>query len=174
MKTLIIYDSAYGNTERIARTLAEEATRYGIAKVWNVSEHPVPLLHEYDLVVAGSPTHGGRPKTELKEYLESLDSDALDSVQAAAFDTRFGMTDHNLPLKLLMKAIGYAAPRIDKALRAAGAEIIAEPAGFIVRDKEGPLLDGELDRAKEWMLMLITRASELPEVTLPRVSYHAG
>jgi len=45
---------------------------------------------------------------------------------------------------------GYAAPRIAEQLEKAGGTLIAPAEGFFVVDKEGPLRDGELERAAAW------------------------
>ncbi len=72
-------------------------------------------------------------------FLESLSKDQLKGIKAAAFDTRVKLFIH-----------GDAAKKIAKALEDAGAEIVAEPQAFFVKGKEGPLLDGEIERASQW------------------------
>ena len=53
-----------------------------------------------------------------------------------------------------MKLFGYAAEPISKKLRNKGAEIVIPPEGFCVNDTEGPLKEGELERAKSWILQI--------------------
>lgn len=53
-------------------------------------------------------------------------------------------------LRLLMSVIRTAAERIAKALVKKGGRLVAEPEGFIVEQKEGPLKQGELERARLW------------------------
>jgi hypothetical protein len=55
-----------------------------------------------------------------------------------------------------MKVIGYAAPRISSGLQAKGGRLAAAPEGFIVEDKEGPLKQGELERAASWARSLVS------------------
>jgi hypothetical protein len=43
-----------------------------------------------------------------------------------------------------------AAERIAKALAKKGGRLVAELEGFIVEQKEGPLKQGELERASNW------------------------
>jgi hypothetical protein len=78
------------------------------------------------------------------------------------FDTRLGPEDVGLGLRLLMNVIGYAAPRIAKALVAKGYTLVGEPKGFIVTGKEGPLADGELDRARNWGADLARQFGDAP------------
>jgi flavodoxin len=144
MKTLVVYDSQFGNTETIARAIAAgiggEVTLARVADADAVSD--------LDLLICGSPTQGGRPTTAVQQFLKRLP--ALDRTHVAAFDTRVAAAEQGLPLRLLMGAIGFAAPRIEKALLRRGGRVAAPAAGFIVNGKEGPLLDGEFQRAEAW------------------------
>jgi hypothetical protein len=58
--------------------------------------------------------------------------------RSAAFDTQ------------VRGPFGKAAPTIAEALEKAGYARLAEPVGFIVAGKFGPLRDGELERARRW------------------------
>ena len=49
-----------------------------------------------------------------------------------------------------MSVIHYAAERIARELTKKGGRLVAEPEGFIVEQKEGPLKQGELERADHW------------------------
>lgn len=149
MTTLIIFDSLYGNTEIIARDIAKaflpEATR-----LINVKEVKVADLLEVQLLIVGSPTYGGRPKQETQTFLDIIPTAALSGKKVAAFDTRFLAQEQNFGLRILMKTIGYASPRILKALIAKGGEAISSPAGFIVEGKKGQIKAGERERAVLW------------------------
>jgi hypothetical protein len=68
----------------------------------------------------------------------------------AVFDTRFAKNAHGIGLRLLMNTIGFAAEKMARALQQKGGRPLVEPAGFIVKDKEGPLKKGELERAVAW------------------------
>lgn len=151
MNVLIVYDSAYGNTEKIAVALADTVTLPDTATITLVRKPHNLLFDDYDLVVVGSPTQGGRPTQKIQDFIAEMPSDCLAQKYAAAFDTRFDIDKQNLGLRMLMKTIGYAAPRISAGLHAKGARLVAKPEGFIVSDKEGPLEDGELERAQTWM-----------------------
>jgi hypothetical protein len=67
--------------------------------------------------------------------------------RAAAFDTRIDRS----PM-----LTGSAARGIAKRLRSNGYEIVADPESFFVEDSEGPLADGELERARDWGASLAT------------------
>jgi flavodoxin len=56
MKTLVIYDSVYGNTEKIAQAIAEELLAQGEVTIRRVGEVSLEQLSRIDLLVVGSPT----------------------------------------------------------------------------------------------------------------------
>jgi flavodoxin len=153
MKALVIYDSQYGNTEKLARALGD-ALGDG-AKVLTAGEVQTDDQAQLDLLVVGSPTQGGRPTAPVAQFISKLPPGSLQQTRVAAFDTRIEASRQGLGMRLLMRVIGYAAPRIANGLQAKGGKLAAPPEGFIVQDKEGPLKQGELDRAASWARSLI-------------------
>ena len=146
MKTLILYDSMFGNTEKIAQAMAKEIPNTKVLPV-NITELKDLKV---DLLLVGSPTHGGRAKPEMNTFLEEIPSGALQNIKVAVFDTRLLESAQNFALKLLLKTIGYAAPKMAEMLTSKGCTLIAPPEGFIVTAKKGPLAEGELNRATKW------------------------
>jgi flavodoxin len=147
MNKLIIYDSQFGNTEKIARAIAESIS----AKALKIGELGTVDIKGLDVLVVGSPTQGGRPTASLQQFLENSSAGELQNVQVAAFDTRFSESDSPFPLNLIIKTFGFAAPKIAKIIERAGGKPIANPEGFIVKGKDGPLVSGEIERAKKWI-----------------------
>ncbi|HOU40264.1 MAG TPA: flavodoxin domain-containing protein [Promineifilum sp.] len=156
MKALVVYDSQYGNTERIAQAIGAALAARVETRVVRAADATADTLADCGLLVVGSPTqsfHATKPVDEL------LKGRSLRGVRAAAFDTRFDMAvvDSRM-LRLAVRVAGdnaYAAPRIAAQLAEAGAEVVAEPEGFIVTDTEGPLRAGELERATAWGTSLL-------------------
>jgi flavodoxin I len=105
--------------------------------VLRVGEVTPADLKGFDLVIVGSPTHGGFPTPGIDGLLKALP--ALAGIKVVAFDTRTKRT-----------VFGYAAPRIAKRLEKSGGKLVAPPAGFLVLDMKGPLKEGELERAAGW------------------------
>lgn len=149
MKTLLIYDSLYGNTKEIAEKIYEGLSEVDKA-ILPVERATTQDLDGVQLLIIGSPTHGGTSKPTMLEFLKRIPKDSLKEVKIAAFDTRADITRVKGALKILMKVIGYAAPKILKSLEDKGGEPILKPEGFLVKDKEGPLLNGEIERALQW------------------------
>jgi len=143
MKALIVYDSIYGNTEKIARAIAEAITPPDEVKLLRAGEANPSELASIDLLIVGSPTHGGRPTPEVQEFLNKVPKFTLQGINVAAFDTRVASK--------LARVFGYAAGRIAGHLKRKGGVLIASPEGFFVTGTKGPLKEGELERAAAWV-----------------------
>ena len=150
MKALIIYDSVYGNTEKIARAIAGAMTPSDEVKVLQVGEANPSELESIDLLIVGSPTHGGRPTPAIQEFLSKIPANALRNIRVTSFDTRILAKDRGVGLRILLGVVGYAAGRIADSLKGKGGYLAAPPEGFIVEGNEGPLKEGELERAASW------------------------
>lgn len=148
MTTQIIYDSKFGNTKKIAEAIGKGLGNN--TEIKNVDKNPEIDFEKLDLLIVGSPTHGGQASEKIKQFLEELPKNSLTNTKIATFDTRMPPKDQNFWLRTLMKIIGFAAPKILKKLESAGGQKIAEPEGFLVKDKEGPTLENEIERAEEW------------------------
>ena len=136
--TLVIYDSEFGNTLKIAQAIGEAIA----SQVIQVDKANPADLSTADLLIVGSPTHGGWFTEGIRDLLETLPD--LDGLNVAAFDTRTASIWNRL------LPFGYAAPRIAQRLEALGGNPLAPPEGFVVLGIKGPLKDGELERAASW------------------------
>ena len=164
MKALVVYGSVYGNTEKIARSIAgaiSPAIASGVSlgvnvgnevELQGVMETDPTSLGELDLLIVGSPTQQFKPIAPVSSFLKRIPAGSLKGVKVAAFDTRITQTmiDQSDPLPIFVKIFGYAAAPILSALEKKGGKRIAEPMGFFVEDTEGPLQEGELERAASW------------------------
>ena len=151
MKALVIYDSIFGNTEKIARAIANALGSQVDVEILQANKVAPEQLTELDLLVVGSPTRGFRPTEAVTGLLKRIRSKALKGAKVAAFDTRFKADElDSAGLRFVVKTGGYAAKRIAAQLKKAGGNLIVPPEGFYVEDTEGPLKTGELERAAEW------------------------
>lgn len=147
MKAFVVYDSAYGNTRTIAEALA--AGLGSMAAAVPVDRFDPGSVQSGDLLVVGSPINGWRPTPKITQALADLAARGLSGVRAAAFDTRLKLFIH-----------GDAAGKISRALKDAGASIVAGPMAFYVKGSEGPLRKGEVDRAAAWAETLLSRLQD--------------
>jgi len=141
MNTLIIYDSTFGNTAQIAQAMADRLGEHGTVRIALADEAGLSEMEEIDLLIVGGPTqrHGLSPA--IQALLERLPRRTLRGAGAAAFDTRYHMAAWKS---------GSAAQRIASKLKRTGASLLVEPESFFVAEREGPLEEGELERAASW------------------------
>lgn len=151
MKILVVYDSVFGNTEKIARACGSALEGRSEVSVMRVTEVKPEMLAGLDGLLVGSPTRAFTATPATKAFLKSIPSGSLKGVKVAAFDTRVDITEvKNAFLTFMVNLFGYAAEPIGKALQKKGGVQALPPVGFFVLDKEGPLKDGELERAAAW------------------------
>jgi flavodoxin I len=151
MKALIVYDSFFGNTEQIARAIGRGLGAPEQVEVLRVGGVTPDKLRGVELLVVGSPTRGFRPSEAATKFLNGLPAARLQGVKVAAFDTRVSVQDvNNRFLSFTVRFFGYAAEPISKKLVQKGGVQIVAPEGFIVKGTEGPLREGEVERASSW------------------------
>ncbi len=151
MQALVIYDSVYGNTEKIAQAMGSALGAYCNIDVLRAGKVKLSGLKNLDLLIVGSPTQKFRATAAIKTLIADIGKEDLVGVRVAAFDTRFAMED--MPSRILppfVRIFGYAARPIGDGLVKKGGRLIAAPEGFFVKQTEGPLRDGELGRAERW------------------------
>jgi flavodoxin len=155
MKALVVYDSAYGNTQRIAQAVGSAMGSSEDVQVLNVSEVEPDQLAGLDLLIIGSPTQRFRPKSAMSHMLNSIQDNSLKDVRVAAFDTRLTWEEINKisALAFFVRLSGdsaYAAKHLANQLKKKGGQLVVPPEGFYVEGMEGPLVQGELERAMDW------------------------
>lgn len=157
MKILVIYDSAYGNTEKIARAIGDALGSPPDVTVLQVGEVAPAHLAGLGLLIVGSPTQRFSATAAISSFLKGLPEQGLKGVKVAAFDTRFTREHMKSISSVLSFSAGivgdsaYAAKSIASGLKKKGGELLAPPDGFYVEDTEGPLMKGELERAAGWI-----------------------
>lgn len=151
MKAMVVYDSIFGNTEQIAQAIGKALGPPEDVEILRVGDVKPEQLTGLKLLIVGSPTRGFRPTPAITNLLKSIPKNGLKGVKVAAFDTRIALSDVNSPiLSVFVKIFGYAAQPIADGLTKKGGELTISPEGFFVKGTEGPLKEGELERAAEW------------------------
>jgi hypothetical protein len=156
MRALVVYESSFGNTEAVARAIADGLGLAADVELVEACDAPGRLPRDLDLLVAGAPTHTfglsrlrTREKalrrgavhpivTGLREWLGALELGRSPTLMAT-FDTR-----------LRRRLPGSAARAAHRRLRLLGMRSLHRPMSFFVAGTPGPLLRGELARAKAW------------------------
>jgi flavodoxin len=158
---LVVHESMFHNTadiaEAIAGGLAEEGVLVSSA---DVADAPTLDSVDVDLLVVGAPTHAfslSRPSTRedavrqgapaeragtgVREWFEAAHADKGRHRLAAMFDTRV------TKVRKLPKAAGTRGGHVLKRI---GFTLVERPEPFLVDDVQGPLVEGEIERATEW------------------------
>ena len=147
MNALVVYFSNFGNTRRVAEAIAATLESAGSVRVLSIDQLTVSELKDVDLVVMGSPTHRMNLPEAVRPVFETLPRRILPGTPVAAFDTSYKTS--------AFLARFTAAKRLAKKLRKLGGNRIVPSETFHVIEKEGPLYDGEIERAKEWAELIL-------------------
>lgn len=166
MRALIVYESMFGNTEAVAQAIAEGISQSMLVDGAEVDAAPDVVPDDVTLLVVGGPTHAfgmSRPATRLdaagrspavrrhergiREWLKGLPAR-----RGASQATAFGTSATSRVTGSAARAAGRRLARLDYPL-------VVPPESFRVADVTGPLLDGELDRARAWGRTLGTAAT---------------
>lgn len=164
MKAVIVYDSYFGNTEKIAQAIGEALKPVVEVGIYRVADVKVVQTAGVDLFIVGSPTRGFRPTPVIKDFLKGIPQNGLKGVQVAAFDTRMPTEEvKNAIYSGFVKVFGYAARPMADLLKKKGGKLCLPAEGFIVMGREGPLKEGEVERAEAWAKrILIVAPNPLP------------
>ncbi len=157
VETLIVYESLWGNTRQVAEEIARGAREGSDAlTLCAVADAPSSLRASVGLLIIGAPTHAFTLPTPssraearahgaavahapgVREWLATLEVEAAPP-RVAAFDTRQGRSF----------MVGSAAKSIARAAKRRSL-VVSDSADFVVTSREGPLEQGELERAFAW------------------------
>ena len=146
MEMLIVYDSRFGNTRRLAQAMAEAIKPQGPVRTLGLDEVLPSNLGAVDLLIVGGPTEEHGLSARMRQFTDALESRAGTGMVAATFDTRY---------RLPSAVSGSAAKTIAKRLRRHGIHVFTEPQSFFVTRSTAPELEsGETDRAASWAKQL--------------------
>jgi flavodoxin len=154
MNTLVLYESEFGNTKKIANYIGKSLETRGPVRVSPIGAFNPSFLEGVDLVFVGGPTQAHSMTVNMRHFLDRLQSRPA-GIDVAAFDTR---------IKGPVFLWGSAAKEIDTRLRGDGFESVAEPESFLVTLGKAPVLHpGEDARAAAWAVSVAERAqSKVP------------
>ena len=138
MNTLVIYFSKYGNTHSVAQTIADQ---FSDTTIKENSSTPVLSLDDLTLKDLQDAHRMNLPESA-KAVIGDFPKGLLKGTLVAAFDTSYKM---NWFLSQFT-----AAKKLAHKLRKLGGRRVVPPETFHVMDTEGPLYEGELQRAKTW------------------------
>jgi hypothetical protein len=162
MHAIVVYESVFGNTASVARAIAE-GLGDGVP-VYATDQVPPEAAETADLIVAGAPVFGfGLPTERMRATIVDPEADLTHPSlrswlatlspghgRSAAFETRIWWSPRG------------ATGTIERELSARGYHPLTKAKKFVVGGKEGPLREGELERAKAWGRELRAAAEGAP------------
>jgi len=149
MNVLVVYFSKFGNTQKVAEAIAETLESTGAVRVLRLEQLTASDMQGVDLVMMGCPIHRMNLPETAQLVLEALPKRILRGILVTAFDTSYKMS------AFLTRFT--AAKKLARKLRKLGGKRIVPPETFHVKGREGPLYDGELERAREWAGLILER-----------------
>lgn len=149
MKGVVIYDTTYGNTKKIAEaiteTLKESGLEVDICHVKDIKE----LSGDYDFLMLGSPTKIGTMSWAVRGFIgKKIKGEEWANKPFAAFDTEGE--------SIMKKGGGSAAEKISKKLEDKELKQLQPTLKVAVLGMKGPLKDGEIEKAKEYAKKLVS------------------
>jgi menaquinone-dependent protoporphyrinogen IX oxidase len=153
MKGIVVYDTSYGNTKKIAETIAETLRESGVeVDLFDVKDVKKLSRKDYDFLVLGSPTRFGTMSFAIRGFLGKVKTEEWMSKPFAAFDTE---NPENIE-----KKEWSAAEKISEKLRDKKMNQLLPVLKALVLGQKGPLKEGEIDRTKDYARELAIKLKE--------------
>ena len=153
MKGIVVYDSSYGNTKKIAEAISDTLKESGIeADAFYVKDVKKLCPKDYDFMVIGCPTRFGTMSFTVKGFLGKVNGEEWANKPFATFDTE-------LPENIERKE-GSAAEKIAEKLREKQMNQLLPVLKAVVLGWKGPLQDGEIEQTKKYARELVFKLKE--------------
>jgi menaquinone-dependent protoporphyrinogen IX oxidase len=158
MKGIVVYDTSYGNTKKIAETIAETLKESGIeVDLFYLKDVKKLNAKDYDFFVLGSPTKFGTMSFAVRGFLGKVKSEEWMNKPFAAFDTE---NPENIERAKIEKKEWSAAEKIAAKLKEKKMNQLLPVLKALVLGQKGPLVEGEIERTKEYTRTLATKLKE--------------
>jgi flavorubredoxin len=141
MQSLVVYDSKFGNTKRVAEAVADGLRTHGPVRLLGLDTILPQDLGQPDLLFIGGPTQAHGISARMRQFLDALEARSGTGMVATTFDTRFRMP----PI-----ISGSAAHTIARKLQHKHVRLFAPPESFFVSRGVPELEEGEAERAAAW------------------------
>jgi menaquinone-dependent protoporphyrinogen IX oxidase len=162
IKGVIVYDTSHGNTQKIAETITETLRGSGVeADLFKVNEAKKLSAKDYDFFILGSPTKFGTMSFAIKFFLGKIKSEEWVNKPFAAFDTE---NPENIERARIENKEWSAAEKIAQKLREKKMKQLLPVLKASVLGQKGPLVEGEIDRTKDYARQLASKLKEAPAI----------
>ena len=149
MNILITFDSKYGNTETVAKTIAESVKTGKDNEVTLIRMKKVDFksLKNYDVIVMGCPTHFGGPTRIAKKFIDKLGKTQEWKKKITTFDT-YIKEDFEFSVKKM-------ETRINEKI--SGADIILPGLSVEVEGMKGPISETEFSKCTDFGNLIVAK-----------------
>ena len=152
MKGIVVYDTSYGNTKKIAEIIAETLKESGIeVDLFHVKNVKLSAK-DYSFLVLGSPTRFGTMSFAMRGFLGKVKNEEWMNKPFTAFDTE---NPENMEKKEYS-----AAEKIAEKLRDKKMNQLLPVLKAAVLGQKGPLKEGEIERTKDYAKELSIKLKE--------------
>jgi len=142
LKIIVIYESKYGNTKRVAELIIEGMNEINEieASLKEIKEVDLKTLSYYDVIIIGSPNHMGGPTRGIKGFIDKLGKIELEEKMFAFFDTYMG------------KNFEKAVKKMEKQIKERNLRLkqIVDGLSIKVQGMKGPIVESEFPKCKEF------------------------
>jgi len=153
MKGIVIYDSAYGNTKKVAETITDTLKESGMeVDLFSIKNIKKLNVKDYNFLILGSPTRFGTMSFGIKFFLGKLKGEEWMNKSFAAFDTE---NPENMEHKEWSAAEKIAGRLRDKNMSQLLPVFKASVLGL-----KGTLQEGEIERAKDYAKEIAAKLKE--------------
>ncbi len=158
MKGILIYDTSHGNTKLVAQTISETMKSSGIdVDLLYVKDAKKLDVKNLDFLILGSPTKFGTMSFAIKFFLGKIRSEEWANKSFAAFDTE---NPENVDRSKIENKGWSAAEKIAQNLREKNMNQLLPVLKALVLGQKGPLVDGEIERTKNYAKELVTKLNQ--------------
>jgi flavorubredoxin len=141
-KAIVVYESVYGNTKRLAEAIRDGILQAGKieCKIAKTGEIHTEELCDFDIILFGCPNHNQAPALNLMKFIDRASIVHLKGKTGGAFDTYSGGNK------------GVALTKLEAELKKKmpGIRMVTSGLSAKVESRRGPLADAELTAAKEF------------------------
>lgn len=159
MKVIVVYDTSYGNTKKIAETITDTLKDSKIeVDLFYVKDVKKLNSKDYDFLIIGSPTRMGTMSFAIKSFLGRVNSEEWMNKSFVAFDTE---NPENIEQSRVQNKEWSAVEKIAKKLKEKKMNQLLPVLKAHVVGQKGPLVEGEIDRTKVYARDTLTKLKAL-------------
>jgi len=149
LNVVLVYESKYGNTKRVAEAIAEEMRQVGGTEVTLSTLKAVDIddVVDCDVILLGGPTHFGGPTRGVRKFIDALGKRNVNGKSVAVFDTYLG-EDFEKGVRKMEEQIRAKAP---------GLRLGVPGLSIRVQGMKGPIAEGELAKCRDFVKQLVTQ-----------------